>query len=283
MKTSFSASMHWENCLLLEKEMMQILEWAPIGPDEFDANLRLTGPKLVDILTKSCFLLEASFKGIYEMYDKRLESFLHSVNKSWARNLLQSKNCHGKGNELGMLDYLTFFNEYCALYSLEPRLKYSQHVSDAWVNNFRTFAPFRELKLDDGIVIQAPAWWNMYNKVKHEFYSYPSFLTLESSLESLAVLISFSAVVPQMRRLLCDHGFIRDNAQRPVSITTFGRRNGGAFERDELVRHIDLVIDGHENDEFMPPMACVTNLFVIQIVGDYRTMQSWSGLGFQTS
>lgn len=241
-------------------------------------NLSISSPKLVDIFTKACFLLEAAFKGISKDPTDRILNFLLGSNCSWSKHLLDGLDCSGKKRELDMCDFFSFYEQYCSLSKLNPRIKYFSHISDVWINEMLLSRPFETMKAKGDCVNEPPDWWTVYNKIKHNFYSYPKLLTLETTLIALAGLISFTAVVPQVRRLLCDHGFIKDDSGKPVPLDLFGRKIDGTFKKDEWVRHDQLVFKDHLLDQSLPSTACVSNLFIVQLVGDYRNATPWSGL-----
>lgn len=278
LNDTFSPSTHWEHCLILENDMLDILKYIPIHVSMPSENLKVCSPKLVDIFTKACFLLEAAFKGILNDPTDRIKNYLKQNKYSWSRNLLKGKKVCGKGDDLVIIDWLTFYEKYCSLSTLEARVKYSQNISDAWINQMLMIRPFGEMKSEDDKITKAPEWWRKYTTIKHNFYSYPKTLNLEVTLDALSALISFTAVVPQVRRLLCDHGYIQDNCKNPISIDRFGRRVDGCFQKDEWVNHRELVLEGYENEEFIPAIACVSNLFVVPIAGDYKKIQMWYGL-----
>jgi hypothetical protein len=274
----FPPSLHWQHCLLLEKGLLQLLEYVPIDPSMPKENLSMSSPKLVDIFTKACFLLEAAFKGISNDPTERVVRFLLTSNSSWSKNLLNGLNCSGKETKLDICDFLSFYEQYCSLSKLKPRIRYFGHISDVWINEMLISHPFGTMKTKGDCVTEPPDWWTVYNKIKHNFYSYPRLLTLEITLVALAGLISFTAVVPQVRRLLCDHGFIKDDSGKPVPLDLFGRRVDDQFKKDEWTSHDELVFKDHLNDQTLPPVACVSNLFIVQFAGDYKTMKLWTGL-----
>jgi hypothetical protein len=264
--------------LLLEDEMLQLLKYVPIDSSMPKANLKISSPKLVDIFSKTCFLLEAAFKGISKDPTDRIITFLQESNAPWSGNLLKGFNRKGKKIKLDICDFLSFYEQYCSLSKLELRIKYLGNISDAWINNMIVSWPYQLMDLKDQFIEKAPNWWNIYNNIKHNFYSYSKQLTLEITLDALAGLISFTAVVPQMRRLLCDHGFIKDDHGKRITLEKFGKKVNGQFQKDEWVRHDQLVFADHLDDVSLPPIACVSNLFVVQFVGDYKHVTLWSGL-----
>lgn len=276
-KEEFSPSIHWEHCLLLEREMLDFLKYVPIYGDQQE-NWKINSPKLIDIFVKTCFLFEAAMKGITNDPTGRVAEFLNGSSSASARFFLQKKNREGKDQELNILDFLTFYQEYCSLKFLEVRVKYSQHISDIWINRMLCIRPFLEMEVQDNLVTKSPDWWKIYADIKHHFYSNYKNVNLEISFGALAALISFSAVVPDMRRLLCDHGYIQDDFRKPVDIDNFGRRKDGKFIKDPFVRHTELVLDGCEAEESMGPIACVSDLFIVPINGDYKKKKLWSGL-----
>ena len=119
---------------------------------------------------------------------------------------------------------------------------------------------------------------NTVLKMKKVLQIIAKILNLETTLIALSALISFTAVVPQVRRLLCDHGYIQDNSKKPISIDRFGRRLENQFVKDEWVNHREMVLEEYENEKSLPAIACVSNLFIEPFVGDYKKMQIWSGL-----
>ena len=107
----------------------------------------------------------------------------------------------------------------------------------------------------------------------------PKKIDLETTIKALAALISFTAVVPQVRRLLCDHGYIQDNFKKPFDIEKIGRKVKGEFVKDSWVNHRKIFFEEYKDAETMPAIACVSDLFIIPFVGDYRQFRLWSGLG----
>lgn len=275
---TFSPSTHWEHCLLLEKDMLEILQYIPIHVSMPPENFKVCSTKLVDVFTRTCFLFEAAIKGISNDTTNRTINFLKQNKYPWFQYLLEGKNIFGKAKDLNILDFLTFYEEYCSLTTLEVRVRYSQNISDVWINQMLMISPFQDMKIENNIVKKSPKWWAVYSTIKHNFYSYSNILNLEITLDALSALISFTAVVPQVRRLLCDHGYIRDNFNNPISIERFGKRLNGYFQKDAWVNHREIVLDGYENEKSLPAIACVSNLFIVPIIGNYARVQLWTGL-----
>lgn len=274
----FSPSLHWHHCLLLEDEMIQFLKYVPVDSSMPKENLAISSPKLVDIFSKTCFLLEAAFKSISKDPTDRVIKFIKESNSSLLTNLLHGQNQKGKNRKLDVFDFLCFYEQYCSLSKLNLRIKYFGNISDAWINNMTIFYPYMEMELKGQSVEKPPSWWTVYNDVKHNFYSYSKLLRLDTALEALSGLIAFTAVVPQMRRLLCDHGFIKDDYGKQITLEKFGKKIDGKFQKDEWVRHDQLVFADNLDDISLPPIACVSNLFVVQFAGDYKHVTLWSGL-----
>jgi hypothetical protein len=275
---AFSPSTHWEHCLLLENEMSDFLKYVPIYDETLKDNWKVSSPKLVDIFVRSCFLLEAAMKSISNEPTNRIVEFLKRSNHSWCAFLLKGRDRHGKECDLDILDLLTFYQEYCSLDVLEVRIRYTK-LSDLWINRMDCMRPFSGMKIENNMVTRSPEWWGIYTNLKHSFYSGLNKINLETTFGSLAALISFSAIVPQMRQLLCDHGYIQDDFQRPVNVESFGKRVNDKFAKDPWAKHTELVLEGFENSAVLPPMACISNLFIVQIYGDYKEYRLWSGWG----
>ena len=274
----FSPSTHWEHCLILENDLIDILKYIPIHASMPSENLKVCSPKLADVFVRACFLLEVAFKGISNDRTDRIIKYLKHNRYPWFLNLVNGKKVCGKGCKLDIIDWLTSYEEYCSLSTLEVRVRYSQKISDVWINQMLMNRPFVGMEIENNIVTKTPELWKKYTTVKHKFYSYPKILNLEVTLDALSALISFTAVVPQVRRLLCDHGYIQDNCRNPINIDHFGRRVDGCFQKDEWVNHRKLVLEGREHEDSAPAIACVSNLFVVPITGDYKKVQMWSGL-----
>jgi hypothetical protein len=274
----FSPSLHWHHCLLLEDEILQLLKYVPIDSSMPKENLAISSPKLVDIFSKTCFLLEAAFKGISKDPTDRIINFIQASDSSLLRSLLNGLNCKGKKKKLDICDFLSFYEQYCSLKKLELRIKYFGNISDVWINNMIISRPYMLMEFKDQYNEKPPSWWTIYNDIKHNFYSYSKYLNLGITLDALAGLIAFTAVVPQMRRLLCDHGFIKDDHGKPITLEKFGKKIDGKFQKDEMVRHDQLVLADNLDDISLPPIACVSNLFVVQFAGDYKHTTLWSGL-----
>lgn len=280
---TFSPSTHWEHCLLLENDMLDILKYIPIHVSMPHENFKVSSPKLVDVFVRTCFLFEAALKGISNDPTDRIVIYLKQNKYSWSDYLLEGKNRFGNDKDLDICDFLSFYEKYCSLSTLEVRVRYSQNISDIWINQMLMIRPFQSMEIDNDVVKKSPEWWRIYTTIKHNFYSYPKNLNLETTLNALAALLSFTAVVPQVRRLLCDHGYIQDNCKNPISIDRFGRRLDGHFQKDEWVNHRELVLEGYENKESLPAIVCVSNLFIVPIMGDYKQFQIWSGLEKRTN
>ena len=148
-------------------------------------------------------------------------------------------------------------------YPLEVRIRCSQNISDVWVNKMTVIQPFFDMKVENDVVTKSPNWWKKYTQIKHNFYSYPKKTNLETTIEALAALISFTAVVPQVRRLLCDHGYIQDNFKKPFDIEKIGRTINDTFVKDSWVNHRKMFFEEYDNADTMPAIACVSNLFII--------------------
>lgn len=276
---SFSPSLHWEHCLWLEEELLKIIDVVPLFSSMPKENFEISSPKIVNIFANTCFLLEAAMKNISNEPTDRIINYLKENKFNWCKFFLEGKNREGKSKPLDICDFLTFYEGYCSLTSLEARIRYSRKISDVWINNLLTAQPFYDMQIENSLVTKSPSWWNAYNQIKHNFYSYPKTINLEIALEALAGLLSFTAVVPQMRRLLCDHGYIQDNQRKSIGIHDFGRRENNCFKKDEWVGIKEMVLLGSENNDTMPAVACVSNLFIVQFKGDYRKYTMWSGLG----
>jgi len=264
---------------LLEKAMLDILQYIPIHDGMPDENWKVSSPKLIDIFVKSCFLFEAAFKGISNEPTDRIVNYLKQNAYVWSEYFLDGKNRNGKCKELDICDFLTFYDAYCSLNFLEARIRCSQNISDVWVNKMTVIRPFFNMKLENNVVIKSPDWWKKYTQIKHNFYSYPQEINLEATIEALAALISFTAVVPQMRRLLCDHGYIQDNFKKPFDIEKIGRKINDKFVKDPWVNHKKMFFEEYDDIDTMPAIACVSDLFIVPFVGDYRKARLWSGIG----
>lgn len=275
---TFSPSTHWEHCLLLENDMLDILKYIPIQVYMPSNNFKVCSAKIVDVFVRACFLFEAAVKGISNDPTDRIKNYLKQNKYPWFQYLLEGKKCDGTVRSLNICDFLTFYEEYCSLSTLEVRVRYSQNISDIWINQMLMIRPFQDMEIKNNIVKKSPKWWSIYTAIKHNFYSYPNILNLEVTLDALSALISFTAVVPQVRRLLCDHGYIQDNCKNPISIDRFGRRSGGHFQKDKWVNHREMVLEGYEDEKSLPAIVCLSNLFIVPLVGDYKRVQIWSGL-----
>ena len=73
----FSPSTHWEHCLLLENDLIDILKYIPIHASMPSENLKVCSPKLANVFVRACFLLEAAFKGISNDPTDRIIKYLN--------------------------------------------------------------------------------------------------------------------------------------------------------------------------------------------------------------
>ena len=104
----FSPSIHWEHCLLLEKEMLDILQYIPIHDSMPNENWKVSSPKLIDIFTKSCFLFEAVLKAISNESTDRIIKYLKKNEYEWCKYFINGKNREGKSKDLNICDFLTY-------------------------------------------------------------------------------------------------------------------------------------------------------------------------------
>ncbi|MGR3294076.1 MAG: hypothetical protein ACUZ9M_08705 [Candidatus Scalindua sp.] len=159
--------------------MLEILRYIPIHVSMPSENLKVCSPKLADIFVRACFLLEAAFKGISNDPTDRIINYLKQNKYPWFQYLLEGKNREGKNCKLNICDFITFYEEYCSLGTLEVRVMYSRNISDVWINQMLMIRPFVGMEIENNIVTKSPEWWRKHTTVKHNFYSYPKILNLE--------------------------------------------------------------------------------------------------------